>query len=47
MINADIVALYVDCLNAALPIALTIWAANLLVSTILRAAFGGKLEFRG
>lgn len=44
MIN-DLVGLYVDCINAALPITLVFFFGNLIVSTILTAAFGGKFTF--
>lgn len=44
---ADIVSLYVECINIALPFAVIFWLGDFVVSTILRAAFGGKLTFRG
>lgn len=47
MAISDIVGLYVECLNYALPVAIVFWVCDLLVSTILRTAFGGKLTFRG
>lgn len=42
-----IVDLYVQGLQYALPIAITFWACDLITGMILRAAFGGKLLFRG
>lgn len=46
MVISDIVALYVDCISYALPFAITFWMCDLVVSIILRSAFGGKLTFR-
>lgn len=43
---APIVSLYVDMLHIALPVAIVFWAGELIVTTVLRAAFGGKLSFR-
>ena len=42
----EIIALYVDCIKIALPFTITFYICNLLVSTFLRTAFGGKLTFR-
>lgn len=47
MVVTDIIALYIDVISEALPFAVVFWMGNLIVSTFLRAAFGGKLEFRG
>lgn len=40
------IAGYVAILEAALPICIVFHLANLIVSTFLRAAFGGELRFR-
>lgn len=37
--------IYEQLLTAALPVAITFEVANLIVSTFLRAAFGGRLWF--
>lgn len=42
----EIIALYVQCIQTALPFTVIFWISDLVVSTILRAAFGGKLVFR-
>lgn len=42
----NLVTVYVDYLNALLPFALVFGFGNLIVSTILRAAFGGKLVLK-
>ncbi len=42
----EIIVLYVDCIKIALPFTITFYICNLLVSTFLRTAFGGKLTFR-
>lgn len=39
--------LYTQTVQVAVPIALVFGIGNLLVSTFLRVAFGGRLEFRG
>ena len=44
---AEIIALYVDCIRVALPFTLVFWICDFIVGTILRAAFGGRLTFRG
>ena len=43
---ADIVALYVDCIRIALPFTIVFYLAEIVTSTILRTAFGGKLTFK-
>lgn len=47
MASSDIVALYASMLQEALPFAIIFWLCDLIVTTFLRAAFGGKLTFRG
>ena len=37
--------LYTDVITAALPVAIVFEVGNLIVSTFLRAAFGGRLWF--
>lgn len=43
---ADIVVLYVEIIREALPITVVFWFGNMIVSTFLSAAFGGKLSFK-
>lgn len=47
MVVADIVSLYVECIQYALPFSLVFFFCDFLVTTIIRSAFGGKLTFRG
>lgn len=42
----EIVKLYVEVMQEAIPFAVVFWMGNLIVSTFCRAAFGGRLEFR-
>ena len=42
----EIIALYVDCIKIALPFTIVFYMCNMIVSTFLRTAFGGKLTFR-
>ena len=42
----DIVELYVDCIEIALPFTIVFYMAEFLVTTFLRAAFGGHLTFK-
>lgn len=42
---SDIVALYVQCIQIALPVTIVFWMCDFIVCTFLRAAFGGKLTF--
>lgn len=46
MVVQDIIALYIEVMQEAIPFAVVFWMGNLIVSTFCRAAFGGKLEFR-
>lgn len=46
MPTPDIVSLYVDCITAVLPFVVTWFFCDLITSTILRAALGGKLTFK-
>ena len=42
---ADIVALYVEVIQIALPFTIVFYMGEFIVTTFLRAAFGGKLTF--
>lgn len=42
----EIVALYIDIIQVALPFVLIFWMCDFVVQVFLRAAFGGKLTFR-
>lgn len=44
---AEIVGLYVQCLQYALPFVIVFFFCDLIVTTFLRAAFGGRFTFRG
>ncbi len=44
---ADIVSLYVDIVRSAVPVGLIFGFGDLIVGTVLRVAFGGRLSFRG
>lgn len=41
-----IVLLFCDVVGISLPFAIVFWAGELIVTTVLRAAFGGRLSFR-
>ena len=41
----DIVLLYVDVVRIALPFTFIFWIGEKVVSSILTAAFGGRLSF--
>lgn len=43
---ADIIALYVDCIQIALPFTICFYLCDFVVTTFLRVAFGGKLTFK-
>ncbi len=43
---SEIVALYNECAAYFLPFTFVFWMCNFVVTTILRAAFGGKFDFR-
>lgn len=42
----DAIELYAMIVTSALPYAVTFAIGNLIVSTFMRMAFGGKIEFR-
>ena len=43
---SEIVSLYVDIIQVALPFTIVFWMCDFVVVTILRAAFGGKFDFK-
>lgn len=43
---AEIVALFVDVIQVALPFTIVFWMCDFVVQVFLRAAFGGRLTFR-
>ncbi len=43
---ADIVLLYADVVRIALPFTFIFWLGEKVVSSILTAAFGGRLSFK-
>lgn len=45
MIMPEIINVYADLCSAAIPIAVTFGFGNLIVSSFLKMAFGGKVEF--
>lgn len=46
MVVSDIIALYVDCMQIALPFTICFYLCDFIVTTFLRTAFGGKLSFK-
>lgn len=42
----DIVSVYVDMLQLALPFTFLFWGGEMIVTTFLRTAFGGRLSFK-
>lgn len=46
MAISDIISLYVECIMIALPVTICFYMCDLIVTTFLRAAFGGKLTFK-
>lgn len=47
MSASDAVAVYHEILVECVPIAVAFGIGNLITSTILRVAFGGRLHFKG
>lgn len=45
MITTEIISVYAEICSAAVPIAVTFSFGNLIVSSFLRMAFGGRVEF--
>lgn len=43
---SDIVGLYVECIQIALPFTIAFYLCDFIVTTFLRTAFGGKLTFK-
>lgn len=46
MEGPEIVQVVTQCYVAALPLAVIFWTGELIVTTFLRAAFGGRLSYR-
>ena len=46
MATAEIAQLYAEVISQALPFTLVFFFCDLIVTTFLRAAFGGELVFR-
>ena len=42
----DAVSVYVDMLQLALPFTFLFWGGEMIVTTFLRTAFGGRLSFK-
>lgn len=45
MMPTEIIAVYTDLCSAAIPYAITFAFGNLIVTSFLKMAFGGKVEF--
>ena len=43
---SEIILLYVECISIALPFTICWYICDFMVTTFLRAAFGGKLIFK-
>lgn len=41
---AEAVNVFVQCMEIAIPVAVVFECGNLIVNTVLRAAFGGRLQ---
>ena len=44
--SAEIVALYLELIQGALPFVIIFWACDFVVCYLLRAAFGGRFDFK-
>lgn len=42
---SEIISIYVDIVELAIPIAITFAFGNLIVTSFLKMAFGGRVEF--
>lgn len=42
----EIVSLYVQAIQVALPFVIVFWLCDFVIVTILRAAFGGRFDFK-
>lgn len=42
----EIVTLYTDIIKGALPFVIVFWMCDFVVCTILKAAFGGRFDFK-
>ncbi len=43
---SEIIALYVECIRIALPFTIVWYLCDFIVTSFLRVAFGGRLDFR-
>lgn len=43
---AEVVSMYSDIISYALPILFVFWLADFGVTTVLKAAFGGKFDLK-
>lgn len=43
---SEIILLYVECISIALPFTICWYICDFMVCTFLRAAFGGRLNFK-
>lgn len=46
MVVSDTVSVYVTMIQMALPFTFIFWGGEMIVTTFLRTAFGGKLSFK-
>lgn len=46
MVVSDTVSVYVAMIQMALPFTFIFWGGEMIVTTFLRTAFGGKLSFK-
>ena len=46
METGEIVALYVQMIEVALPVTVTMWVCQCVGRTILKAAFGGRFDLK-
>lgn len=46
MDTSSVILLYIDCLRAVLPFVVTWFFCDLITSTLVRAALGGKFVFK-
>lgn len=42
----EVVTLYAEILKLALPFTFVFWCCEMITTTILRAAFGGRMSFK-
>lgn len=46
MAVSEIVAIYVECMTIALPVTIVFFLGDLIVTSVLRSMFGGRLTFK-